>query len=330
MDNKEYRQDILYQSLKLLFASFIFMLLFYNALISSTNYYLSSLNISDIDDASATYKIVQNFSDWFNTGLSNYGLTIVSNIEESQISFKPYSFYFEGRLIFHIKAFSSNRGVLLFEEETYTTEWKKEENIKQSVLDLSERVYRRLNGEKIDIYKEKRDETVSNIVIEDKQIFHRTQIITLVDLSYFYPAGGVLDFLEYKMIWLHPGGGDFGIGVGTTLAEVFFNMPGYTNMAGTLLPLEIYFPVSIDLQGVNDWYIVAKWSWYKPVDYSDKATNTNINFFVQNPITSLDLSCRYFFLPFMSASLGITYFYDKGTFSFYLGASIFLGFYNKQ
>ncbi len=321
--------------IKIILMTLLFCLSSFTMGIAEIQYYLYPLKISDIDEDSETIKYITNFHAWFSSELSNYSFTPAGTTNDARVIIKGFSFYFEERVIFHINVYDRISNRMLFEDETYTSQYDSESGIKKAVSGLAERFPKKWNGEKLDVYSEYvfTESQDSNTVQTNEALpgLQSIQFVSLADLNYFYPQGLEIGVLDVFMVWLRQDN-KFGIGLGSKLIDLYVNMPGYTNNAGTFLPLMIIVPLYYENEAdkINDFYAVFQWAWYKPLQISDSATNTNMNNFVQNPLNYIDLRLTYYFLSFASVSCGASYFYDTGKYYFYIGASIYLGYYKKE
>jgi hypothetical protein len=269
---------------------------------------------------------------------------ILGTQTESQMVMSGVVFYYDEKIIIQIRMTDVFQKKIKFKDEVFTYDIKSEKGINIALNHLAERILKQMRDEPVDTYEETEiylTENTNDTINSDTNksgtnpvnlftnTFQRLELISLASLGYAYPTGGELGVVQGAFIWQIPNW-PVGIGIGSQLLKIYLNFPGYTNSTGTLLPIQLYTSIWVnpDLDKTTDLLLTTEWAWYHPGQ--SQTSNTNVNYFLQSPINYFDFRLNFFFTAFTSAFAGYTYYYDKGTYTFYIGATVYMGKYRKE
>lgn len=258
--------------------------------------------------------------------------------EGADLVLSGYLDWFDNKFIVNVRMTSVTNKKKIFEDQVYTFDLTNTAGLRNSVSNLALRIVRKMKGEEVEAYSEgvpgeEMDETTNengtNLAPAEKARILRQ--LSLLSLGYQFPTGFEFTFIEASYNWLHP---DWrcGIGLGSYLVKMCPNFPGYTNATGTILPVQLSVPVwtNPDKDKITDILFRAEWAWYAPFNISGSSTNTNAPFFLDTPVNYLDLRFSFYFTSFADLNAGCAWLYNTGNVYFYIGGTVFLGFYQKE
>ncbi len=252
---------------------------------------------------------------------------------QSDLVLNSFLFYYDGKIIFHVRMTEVSSGKKKFEDEIYTRDLESTNGFKTGVKNLTARIVRKMKGETLDAYREKANdlEEIKDVEEETNTAFipQRVQRIAIAGLGYTFPSGVEVSVFHASYLWLREEW-PVGIGIGSDLVKLYLNLPGYTNTAGTILPLQLFLPIYIfpDANKMFDFIVSAEWAWYG--NFSSDTANTNVNYLLDNSIRYIDLKTSFFFNNFSYLCAGAKYFYSTGDYQFYIGGAVFMGWYKKE
>lgn len=306
--------------------------------------FIQPWKVPTADKEALTNNYLFKAESWFKEPLVAAGFNLLTTNIAVPVTVKGRIYAHSDLCYLHIWIYTASNNTLLHEDETFSPLPLSEAGLSNAASALAARFINWSTGIKDPVYQleSAESEFATNeegfYLIENTETekLSRIQLLSLGSLTYTYPLGLEIGAIEIFNIWFQPDW-KLGIGIGSKLARLYLNMPGYTSATGTILPLQIFVPVWINPENEkhNDLIVETEWAWYAPIQVSGTAantatTNTNINYFLDRPVNYIKLSASYYFTPFTYLQAGVNYFYNTGSFSFFIGGSFLVGFYKKE